>query len=686
MFKLPLILFFTILTAFIMQAVPVVPPSFLIQNYGVDDYKASCQNWALSVSHNGILYVANNSGLLSFDGNTWRLYPLPDNDIINGVTYFDNKIYTKTEDNVYGYWTSDNMGQLHYHTIDKLPDGVGFDSHVEPYLLPEEVKQAQPTAYATIRDLHFTGTETSGLYITNKEGDILLHLHHNNRLQDNLVRAICVQDEKLVWVAFDNGLSQIALDPPITLLAERSNIGKLKKGYLNGDELYIQTNIGYYKRRMQPGEKFLPIPEKEAQSFLPDNKANPKLKIDGLFKNTDALGIFSKAQYIYPAPENLYWLTYKNEAGLFHLEDEKGSMKCRILFDNYNMNLVTRGDAIFPLSSNLYLVSAMQGILLVDTRQLIESNLGNTSLRFAEIDYIYNETLQKLPLDTKTISLPHNFKEMNVYAGTSIFTSNHQISYKIEGVSSDWSDWQKDGKISFLQLPEGTYELKVRKYVIKGPYPEISLIIEVRPPWYNSIWAYIGYLFAIWLIVQGGLHYYLKSLRKEEQNKLEADKLAEQHKVHQLKSEMLEAELQNKNNELTLQTSALVKKNEAMQALLKELDHQKEALADRYPNKMYNRLRTLIEETLNDQDCWILFENYFNSAHRNFMDKLREQYSDITAGDLRICCFLRMNLSTKEIASLLNISVRAVEIRRYRLRKRLGLDSDTNLADFLMRF
>ena len=101
---------------------------------------------------------------------------------------------------------------------------------------------------------------------------------------------------------------------------------------------------------------------------------------------------------------------------------------------------------------------------------------------------------------------------------------------------------------------------------------------------------------------------------------------------------MLETELQNKNNELTLQTTALVKRNEAIQALLEELDKQKETLGDRYPNKLYTRLRSLIESTLNDQADWVQFETYFNSAHQNFMDRLRQQYADITAGDLRICC------------------------------------------------
>ena len=75
-------------------------------------------------------------------------------------------------------------------------------------------------------------------------------------------------------------------------------------------------------------------------------------------------------------------------------------------------------------------------------------------------------------------------------------------------------------------------------------------------------------------------------------------------------------ELQNKNNELTLQTTALVKRNEAIQALLEELDKQKETLGDRYPNKLYTRLRSLIESTLNDQADWVQFETYFKAPTR----------------------------------------------------------------------
>lgn len=502
------------------------------------------------------------------------------------------------------------------------------------------------------------------------------------------MRAICIQDAQQIWLAFDNGISQITFDPSITLLGKRSQIGKLKNATLFNDTLYIQTNIGYFKRTLDAGDHFEPVDiKKETFHLLPQNSVYDSLRVSNVFYDTESLGEFAHAEQIYPIGDNTYWLCAKNEAGLFHNDNGKGTLKCRILLNNYNMNMVSRDRRIYPLNDTLHLISAMQGALLVNIRDLIEGSLGPaTPLQISEIKYIDKDGVHNLPVNSEKITLPHNFQELSVYVGSTIFTPNHQISYMIEGVSSNWSPWQKGGEISFLQLPEGKYVLKIRKYVVKGPYLEIAIPITVRPAWYNTIWAWLIYIIAIAVIGKYTLSYHLKNLQREEKSKLDAKRQAEEQKIQQMKSRMLEAELQNKNNELTLQTSALVKRNQAVQKLLDELEQQKETLGDRYPNKLYTRMKNLMEESLNDQADWLLFETHFNSAHQNFIDRLRQQYSDITTGDLRICCLLRMNLSTKEIASLLNVSVRAIELRRYRLRKRLSLDSDTNLIDFLMNF
>ena len=85
-----------------------------------------------------------------------------------------------------------------------------------------------------------------------------------------------------------------------------------------------------------------------------------------------------------------------------------------------------------------------------------------------------------------------------------------------------------------------------------------------------------------------------------------------------------------------------------------------------------------------DED-WEQFSHHFDQVHVNFMERLRKKYPQITTNDEKLCAYLRLNLSTKETAQMMNISVRGVEASRYRLRKKLGLSNDENLIEFMMR-
>lgn len=683
------LLFFAFVALMVSLHVSANIPDIFVKNYSVDDYRASCQNHGLSLTSDGILYVANTAGLLVFDGNTWKLYSLPNKLPVIGVTNYNGIVYTQSEQGVTG-WKKDKAGILHGHPIKKLPEAVRFKAPpiALPFILPVDVQNAKPSSFATNGFYYFVGTSTEGLFILDQNGQILDHLSTENQLTDNIVHAVAVQDETQIWLALDNGLTRITFQSTIVMLGGRSSIGKLMNGGINGNNVLIQTNHGYFKRDIKNGKTF-PALEKEVVPYLKPLQSWNNSSLKKIFTNTNVnrLGTFSVAEHIYPAGDGKYWLTLENEIGLFQLSEGKGTLKCRILFDNYDMNLVTNGPQIIQLNDTLMLVSVMQGTVLLNIKSLLDSNSsGGSPLKAYGLEYVDASGTHEIPLDAKGISLPHDFQEFRVFVRTSIFTINHLISYKIEGVSSDWSAWQQSGKISFLQLPEGNYELKVRKYVSKGPFLELTLPISVRPPWYNTIWAWICYIGLIWLISHFVLKYNLHNLHKEEQQKKQTEELDEQQRMQKMKSQLLEEELQNKNNELTLQTTALLKRNESIQALIDELDKQKDVLGDRYPNKLYTRLKSMMEDTLDAQADWKLFESYFNMAHQNFLERLRSQYSDITPGDLRICCLLKMNMSTKEIASLLNISVRAVELRRYRLRKRLMLEGDTNLIDFLIRF
>ena len=98
------------------------------------------------------------------------------------------------------------------------------------------------------------------------------------------------------------------------------------------------------------------------------------------------------------------------------------------------------------------------------------------------------------------------------------------------------------------------------------------------------------------------------------------------------------------------------------------------------------RLRKLIESHLSADEDWQTYEQAFNQVHDAFFTKLKQKHPQLTTGDLRLASFLRLNLSSKEIASLLGISVRGVENKRYRLRKKLGLPPDANLAAYIIEF
>jgi len=133
-------------------------------------------------------------------------------------------------------------------------------------------------------------------------------------------------------------------------------------------------------------------------------------------------------------------------------------------------------------------------------------------------------------------------------------------------------------------------------------------------------------------------------------------------------------------------TYSILKKNELLIGIKDELEKQRIALGNRYPNRYFDRINSLINKSIANDKDWQSFEVLFEQAHENFFKRLKSAYPDLTPSDLKLCAYLKLNLSSKEIAPLLNISLRGVEIRRYRLRKHLSLTSDENLVEFIMQF
>ena len=99
---------------------------------------------------------------------------------------------------------------------------------------------------------------------------------------------------------------------------------------------------------------------------------------------------------------------------------------------------------------------------------------------------------------------------------------------------------------------------------------------------------------------------------------------------------------------------------------------------------LYQKVLPILNNNLEDDNDWKILLIKFEQKHTNFFKKLKILYPELTPNDLKLCACLKLNLETKDIASLMNLSTRSVENNRYRLRKKLNLRSTQNLNDFIL--
>jgi DNA-binding CsgD family transcriptional regulator len=129
---------------------------------------------------------------------------------------------------------------------------------------------------------------------------------------------------------------------------------------------------------------------------------------------------------------------------------------------------------------------------------------------------------------------------------------------------------------------------------------------------------------------------------------------------------------------------AIVQKSELLGKIKDDLTRLKNNAEIEKDSKDFKKILRVIDTELNSPQDWEQFATHFDSVHDNYLQLLKEKFPDLTASELKLCAFLRLNLNTKEIAQLMNISVRGVETSRYRLRKKLSLSNEANLFDYLI--
>jgi len=222
---------------------------------------------------------------------------------------------------------------------------------------------------------------------------------------------------------------------------------------------------------------------------------------------------------------------------------------------------------------------------------------------------------------------------------------------------------------------------------------------KVKTPFSKSLFAYLLYFLGFVLLVLIALSFQKRKYRKEKekieqkkeeqisQQKQEFDELSKQSEqlINQLKAEKLEVELRTTNNLLAASTVNLVSKNELLGTIRKDLSSLKNRFKDNEIEPYLQRMVVSIDGQIKVKEDWKQFEHHFDKVHGDFLERLRSEF-DLSPSEQKLSAYLRLNLSSKEIANLMNISTRGVEIARYRLRKKLMLEKGTNLSKFILAY
>ena len=298
--------------------------------------------------------------------------------------------------------------------------------------------------------------------------------------------------------------------------------------------------------------------------------------------------------------------------------------------------------------------------------------------------------------------ISHRWNSVHFEFSSPYFNGTVEYSSRLKGYDPQWSAWSRKTERSYTNLPAGKYVFEVVARGNNGQKSPLSLFVfTISPPWYNSILAWVIYV----VLFVALLYYFYKRqqrkylLQHTERLKKQRDRYEEeqrrlqyQHQLEIEKSEKeiirlrnvkLQSEVEHNNAVLASNTMNLLQKRELLNKIKDEILAVQDEVEPEKRTRNMRRIIKIINEQLEMNDDWERFSLYFDKSNNDFLKTLKESFPLLTPSDLKLCAYLRLNLSTKAIADLLNLSIRGVESSRYRLRKKLLISNEVSLSDFL---
>lgn len=449
----------------------------------------------------------------------------------------------------------------------------------------------------------------------------------------------------------NNGLMSVQLSEDYKTVKKATGFGFVAKNILKGAQLYATTDKGVFEY------------DKEKQNFVPSAQ----------FGENEVNKIFSFG-------DDKIWIV--TTSGALRIRQAPAQWRDIPLQNNF---LVDEYETIISLDSASRILCRENGFAFLRSSELINGNRGTPLIRsfsvekFPELTQTYtaNKTV-------RAVELEYNQNNLIVQFSSTDFASVVKYSYWLENYSDNWSEFTENPSKEFNNLPPGTYTLHLRTNTSRR---ETTLNFTILPPWYWNSLSKVFYFSLFTLLMYGFYQIHLHRLIAQNQEfmrqkvqELKQQEERNRREIIRIRNEQLERDLVRKSEELANSTMELIKKNE----LFQDIQEKVHDIQQYHRPIDFQQLSKLIETHIATGNDRHLFEQNFNQVHEQFFKKLIEHFPELSKGDLKLAAYLRMNLSSKEISQLLNITYRSVELKRYRLRKKMHLESEENLVEFMM--
>lgn len=406
-------------------------------------------------------------------------------------------------------------------------------------------------------------------------------------------------------------------------------------------------------------------------------------------------------EYLLQDKEGNIWFVSDQRVGVIDYSKRSGSGPYAVIyFPELTGETVQGASFIYPYDRENIFIGSNNGVFHLNFGQYIHSDNKVTVLlgaakAIAEKDSLIYGGFAACPQSAVRLPIHWNSFHFEYSSPTYAPQSDVEFSYQLAGFDKGWSGWSSRTEKDYTNLPYGSYTFNVRARDNLGNISApVSFTFIVDPAWYQTGWAWLLYMLGAAALVYAVRFQWRRRLAlHQKRHREEQERLSYLHSLEldrkekgliALQNAKLEGELQFKNKELATVTMYLVERGGLLSNMKEELLGVIKKMG--VPN-LAHELRgifKMISDTEKSNEDWDRFALYFDQVHNNFLTILKTKYPQLSPTDLKLCAYLRLNLSSKEIAHILNISLKGVEVSRYRIRKKLNLPTETNLYDFLI--